>query len=143
VASRPSISFVRVSVLALAALCTLLAACGDMMKVDDPQLKQIEEMLNAQLPPGTPSSLVFQFVAARGYPIEPAGRSDALMVIIRHIDQQKLKPVTARVTFYFDKNDKLIKTDIVRTMNEPLPKSEPQTSPEPGTEAEPGSKPPQ
>lgn len=142
-ASRLSSFAVRVSVLVMAALCALLSGCGDMMKVDDPQLKQIEDMLNAQLPPGTPSSLVFQFVTARGYPIEPAGRSDALMVIIRHIDPEKLKPVTARVTFHFDKNDKLIKTDVVRTMNEPIPKAGSPPTPEPGTEPDTGSKTPQ
>ena len=142
-AQRPSIFPVRVSALALAAICALLAACGDLTKVDDHELKPIQEMVDAQLPPGTPLSLVFQFAAARGYPMESAGRANALVVIIRHIDPQKLKPVTARVTFQFDKNDKLIKTDFVRTMNEPIPKAEPQTSPEPGTEPESGSKPPQ
>jgi hypothetical protein len=125
-------------VLLFAAVSVLLAACGDLTKLADPQLQQIKETLDAQLPPGTPSSLVFQYVTARGYPIESAGRSDALRVIIRHIDQEKLKPVTARVTFYFDKNDKLVKTEIERTLNQNV--IPPATAP-PDTQSQPQSEP--
>jgi hypothetical protein len=95
-----------------------LAGCGGTTKVSDPELRQIQDMLDAQLPPGTPRTLVNQFVTTRGYPIEPSGRTDAMVVIIRHIDQQKLKPVTARVTFHFDANDKLLSTYIVRALNQ-------------------------
>ncbi|HVM75239.1 MAG TPA: hypothetical protein VMT75_06310 [Candidatus Saccharimonadales bacterium] len=125
----------------LAALSVLLVACGNVTKVEDPDLKPIQEMLDAQLPAGTPLAIVNQFVTARGYPSGSAGKPGDLQVIIRHIDPQKLKPVTARVTFHFDKNDKLITTEIVRTMNEPIPPaqqaeprpetSQPQASPQP------------
>ena len=123
-------------ILLLAGMCALLGGCGDLTKVDDPELKPIQEMLYAQLPPGTPLALETQFVNTRGYPIEPAGKPSDMAIIIRHIDQQKLRPVTARITFHFDKNDKLIKTDIVRTMNEPIPQPQ-QAGPHPETQSAP------
>jgi hypothetical protein len=103
----------------LAATATLLLfGCGQSNRVSDPQLKPIQEMLDAELPPGSPSALVNQFVSARGYPSEPGAKPDTMVVIIRHIDRQKLQPVTARVTFHFDSNDKLKSTEIVRTLNQ-------------------------
>ena len=100
----------------------VLVACAQTRQVSDPQLQPIQEMLDSQLPPGTPSAIVNQFVSARGYSIVPgAGKPDTLVVIIRHIDKEKLQPVTARVTFRFDANDKLLTTEIVRTMNQPPP----------------------
>jgi hypothetical protein len=108
-----------------AAIAAVLpGACGRILEVSDPQLQPIREMLDSQLPPGTPSAIVNQFVSARGYSIVPAGKPDTLVVIIRHIDKQKLQPVTARVTFHFDANDKLLTTEIVRTMNQPPPQAE-------------------
>lgn len=134
-------SSMRWSLFAWMAVLWLLAGCGDTTKVDDPQLKQIQEMVDAQLPPGTPSALVTQFVNARGYPIEPSGRTDRMVVVIRHIDTERLKPVTARVTFHFDSNDKLLKTEIVRIFNQnPIP---PATQPEPQPQPEPITPPPQ
>jgi hypothetical protein len=32
-----------------------------------------------------------------------------------------MQPVTARVTFHFDANGKLIRYEIVRTLNDPIP----------------------
>jgi hypothetical protein len=108
----------------------LLAACGQTLKVSDPQLQPIQEMLDSQLPPGTPTAIVNQFVSTRGYSIVPAaGKPDTMVVIIRHIDKQKLQPVTARVTFRFDANDKLLTTEIVRTMNQPPPQAETHSQP--------------
>jgi hypothetical protein len=97
----------------------LLAGCGRNGKVSDAPLQPIQEMLDANLPPGTPSSVVNQFVSTRGYAVEPSGKADTLVVVIRHIDREKLQPVTARVTFHFDANDKLVSTEIVRTVNQP------------------------
>jgi hypothetical protein len=131
----------RCHLLVLTSALLVLAGCGNTGKVDDPQLRQVQEMLEAQLPPGTPSALVTQFVNARGYPIEASGRTDMMVVVIRHIDPEHLKPVTARVTFHFDANDKLLKTDIVRIFNqnpipapsqsEPQPQSQPESPPAP------------
>jgi len=107
------------------------AGCGKSLKASDPQLQPIQEMLDANLPPGTPTSVVNQFVSTHGYAVEPSGKADAMIVIIRHIDKQKLQPVTARVTFHFDANDKLVSTDIVRTFNQPQIPSQPQTQAQP------------
>ena len=102
----------------------LLGGCGQSDRAGDPQLKPIQEMLDKELPPGSSSALVNHFVTSRGYAVEPSGRADTLTIIIRHIDREKLQPVTARVTFNFDSNDKLVSTEIVRTLNQPMPPQE-------------------
>jgi hypothetical protein len=109
----------------LVAGLTLLPGCGQSARVSDSQLKPIEDMLDKELPPGSPSAIVNHFVTSRGYPVEPSGRTDTLTIIIRHIDRDKLQPVTARVTFHFDANDKLVSTEIVRAPNQPLPQQQP------------------
>ena len=106
------------SALFLIAIPFLLVGCGDIEKTSDPELKPIQETLDAQLPLGTPLAIVNQYVMARGYPVEGAGKGNAMVVTIRHIDPQRLKPVTAKVTFSFDRNDKLVKTELVRTLNQ-------------------------
>jgi hypothetical protein len=105
--------------LALLTLC-LAGGCKKSSEVDDPQLKPIQEMLNQSLPVGSSEAMVTQFLAVRGYPQEAAKRG-TVVAIIRHIDTEKLQPVTARVTFYFDANGKLNDTEIVRTFNQPIP----------------------
>ena len=114
-------------------------------RVSDPQLRPIQEMLDAALPPGTPSAIVNQYVSARGYAVDPSGERDRLVVIIRHIDREKLQPVTARVTFHFDHNDKLVSTDIVRALTlPPIPEQRPtQPQAEPSTQPQSGLPPPQ
>jgi hypothetical protein len=100
----------------------LLGACSKSLKVDDPQLKPIQEMLEANLPTGTEQGAVSRFLAMRAYPTEAPSKPGTIVAIIRHIDTEKLQPVTARVTFYFDANGKLNTMEIVRTMNAPIPK---------------------
>jgi hypothetical protein len=99
----------------------LLAACSKSLKVDDPQLKPIQDMLETNLPTGTSEGAVGQFLAVRGYSREAPEKPGTIVAIIRHIDTEKLQPVTARVTFYFDANGKLNAIEIVRTMNAPIP----------------------
>ena len=91
------------------------------VEVDDPQLKPIQEMVNQNLPVGSTEGSVNYFLEARGYTREAAHKPGTLVAIIRHIDTEKLQPVTARVTFYFDANGKLNTTEIVRTFNQPIP----------------------
>jgi hypothetical protein len=97
------------------------AGCKGAFKVEDPQLKPIQAMIDQSLAPGTTEGAVQEFLSARGYPTEPASKPGTLVAIIRHIDTEKLQPVTARVTFYFDANGKLNTYEIVRTMNAPVP----------------------
>lgn len=108
--------------IALLATCVLFlfAGCRRSLQADDPQLKPIQSMLDTELPVGTPESAVSQFLSTRGYPTEPSDKPGTLIAVIRHIDTEKLQPVTARVTFYFDANGKLNTYDIVRTMNQPV-----------------------
>jgi hypothetical protein len=98
-----------------------LFGCKQNIQVDDPELQPIQAMLEKNVPIGTPENAVSQFLSMRGYPTEASEKPGTLIAIIRHIDTEKLRPVTARVTFYFDANGKLNTYEIVRTMNAPLP----------------------
>jgi hypothetical protein len=105
-------------------LAALALACGCKQKpgeVDDPQLKPIQEIIKANLPLGSPDAAVSHFLAVRGYPTETSEKPGTIVAIIRHIDIATVKPVTARVTFYFDANGKLNTYEIVRTFNAPVP----------------------
>ncbi len=106
----------------LSAVLLLVTGCEKKTeKVDDPQLQPIQTMLDQNLPVGTTEGTVNQFLAARGYPTEVPEKPGTVVAVIRHIDTEKLQPVTARVTFYFDANGKLNTYEIVRTMNERIP----------------------
>jgi hypothetical protein len=118
--SRPASLPVRALTILLTAGVLFSSGCKKPFQVDDPQLKPIQNMLETELPVGTPEAAVSQFLSTRGYPTEPSDKPGTLIAIIRHIDTEKLQPVTARVTFYFDANGKLNTYDIVRTMNQPV-----------------------
>jgi hypothetical protein len=112
----------RLRILAVAGVAILLlAGCKNLMKLEDPQLKPIQQMLDENVPPGTPEAVVSGFLEARGYPTEPGEKQDTIVATIRHIDTEKLQPVTARVTFYFDANGKLKEYELKRTANAPMP----------------------
>jgi hypothetical protein len=105
-------------------LAILPLVCGCKQKpgeVDDPQLKPIQAMLKTNLPLGSSDAAVNHFLAVRGYPTETSDKPGTIVAIIRHIDTATVKPVTARVTFYFDANGKLNTYEIVRTFNAPVP----------------------
>ena len=78
-------------------------------------------MLEQQLPPGTPQSNVSLYLSTMGYQQEAATKPGTLVAIIRKIDTEKMEPVTARATFYFDANGKLTKFELQRTVNQPIP----------------------
>jgi hypothetical protein len=108
-------------------LCAVLLALGGCQKTprtSDPQLKPIQDMLDEQLPAGTPEANVLTFLGNRGYPVLPTGKQGTVVTTIRHIDTQTVTPVTARVTFYFDANRKLNTYEMQRTFNDPVPKAE-------------------
>jgi hypothetical protein len=112
----------KASFLGFVAVLFLVSACKQgRPEVDDPQLKPIQAMLDEKLPIGTTSGAVTEFMSSRGYPLEPSDQSDTLIATIRHIDTEKMQPVTARVTFHFDANGKLTTYEIARTMNAPIP----------------------
>ncbi|MGB2679226.1 MAG: hypothetical protein WAN12_19255 [Candidatus Acidiferrum sp.] len=90
------------------------------MQVDDPQLKPIQEIIETQLPKGSTPERVTTFLSVRGYELQPSEKPGTLVAIIRHIDLQTVRPVTARVTFYFDANGKLSAVEMTRTPNQPI-----------------------
>jgi hypothetical protein len=110
-----------VGTLAIFCLCFfILVGCQKHFLPEDPRLKPIQEMLNAQVPIGTPEANVSLFLNSQGYPLETSYKPGTLVAIIRKIDIQRLEPVTARVTFYFDAREKLTSVELQRTMNAPV-----------------------
>jgi hypothetical protein len=95
----------------------------------DFRLKKIDEMLNAQLPPGTMRTRVEYFLSSRGYRTQRAPGTSSLLALVRHVDPGTLEPATARVTFHFDSNDKLVSYELQYTPDAPLGLDSPRTSP--------------
>ena len=100
----------RIAPLALAgASLFLLAGCKSAGRhTSDSQLRQIDEILNQQLPVGTPMSRVSFFLSTRGYPLEDSQQPHTLVAVVEHVNTETLQPAAARVTFHFDNNDKLL-----------------------------------
>jgi hypothetical protein len=94
--------------------------CEKMLVTKDPGLKPIQEMLEEKLPPGTPRSNVSFYLASQGYSEEAGEKSGTIVTVIRKIDTEKMEPVTAKVTFYFDANGKLNTFELQRTINQPI-----------------------
>lgn len=99
----------------------LLCGCKNTFKIVDPQLKPIQTMLEQKLPAGSNLAIVQQFLSARGYQTEPPEKPGTVVAVIRHVDPQLLRPVTARATFYFDAHDKLDTFELTRIPNQPSP----------------------
>ena len=112
----------RVSVGSLLLFGALLTAgCQkSFMQVEDPQLKPIQEMIESNLPKGSTTDRVTYFLSTRGYELQPPEKPGTLVTVIRHIDTQTVRPVTARVTFYFDANGKLNAVELERIPNQPI-----------------------
>ena len=105
----------------VAAVLLVLPGCRKTLKVDDPQLKPIQDILETNLPPGTSEGAVSHFLATRKYPVEATDKPGTIVAIIRPHGTDNPAPVAARVTFYFDANGKLNTYEIVRASNVPLP----------------------
>jgi hypothetical protein len=88
-------------------LVLALAGCNTSSHTSDPHLRQIDEMLNTQLPQGTPKSRVVFFLNTQAFPLENSGDAKVLVAVVRHVDTNTLQPATARVTFHFDAAGKL------------------------------------
>jgi hypothetical protein len=85
----------------------------------NPRLRQIDEMLDAQLPKGSSMARVNFFLNSRGHPLENSKDKHAIVAVIRHIDVETLQPTTARVTFHFDANERLTTYDLVLAPDAP------------------------
>jgi|SRR5450432_571813 hypothetical protein len=107
--------------LAFASLLFLtLAGCQKSPRTSDPALLPIQEMLDAQLPAGSTTARVALYLDTQGYPTEPGEKNGTIVAVVRKMDMQRMEPVTARVTFNFDANGKLISFELRRTPNRPV-----------------------
>lgn len=108
----------------LLATVVILAAlsgygCKSSAHTSDSRLRKIDEMLNSQLPKGTPRSRVQYFLGSRGDRLEGHDKR-SLVAVVRRIDTDTLQPATARITFHFDSNDKLISYELQSAPDAPL-----------------------
>ena len=94
--------------------------CKSNAHTSDSRLEKIDEMLNTQLPKGTPRARVELFLNSRGYKLEDAPDKNSLVAVVRQIDTVTLQPRTARVTFHFDLNDKLVSYELTSAPDAPL-----------------------
>jgi hypothetical protein len=105
----------------LFALLLVFDGCNRALHTSDPHLQKIDEMLNKQLPPGTPRARVTYFLSLRGYPMEDATDKNSMVATVRQVDTDTLQPATARVTFHFDPNNKLTSYELAAVPDAPLP----------------------
>jgi hypothetical protein len=129
-------SFPAAGPLILCAAILCVAGCQKIERTNDPQLKPIQTMLDAQLPQGTPEANVLAFLNSRGFPVLPDGKQGTIVTTIRHIDTETVTPVTARVTFYFDANRRLNTYEMQRTFNERIPTQTAPSDPAPATSSQ-------
>lgn len=94
--------------------------CEGKGHTSDVRLKKIDQMLNTQLPKNAERARVEYYLSSRGYRMEPPPDKHTVVAVVRHIDTSTLEPATARVTFHFDVNDKLITYDL-QALPEPAP----------------------
>ena len=115
-------AFQRLLALASAVLLSTLIAsgCKSHSHTSDSRLQKIDEMLNSQLPQGTPRPRVEYFLSSRGYQLEDSPDKASLIAVVRHIDTETLIPATARVTFHFDLNEKLVSYELQPAPDAPL-----------------------
>jgi len=108
--------------LACVFLLSLLSAsgCKSHSHTSDSRLQKIDEMINTQLPPGTPMSRVDHFLKSRGYTVEDSPDRNSLVAVVRHVDTDTLQPATARVTFHFDSNRNLVSYELQQAPDVPL-----------------------
>src|SRR5580704_15597806 len=120
--SSPSSNFQSSLLPACVALLSLLLAtgCKSHLHTSDSRLQKIDEMLNTQLPPGTPMSRVDHFLKSRGYTVEDSADKNSLVAVVRHVDKDTLQPATARVTFHFDSNRNLVSYELQQAPDVPL-----------------------
>jgi len=111
-------------VLSTAGAALLLAfsvyGCNSKAHTSDSRLQKIDEMLSTRFPQGTPRSRLEFFLNSRGYKLEDAPDKNSLVAVIRQIDTDTLQPRTARATFHFDLNGKLVSYELASAPDAPL-----------------------
>ena len=116
-----SITFFQGLLLSGVSLSLALSGCKTSGHTSDPRLRQIDEMLDSQVPQGTPKSRVIFFLSSQNFAVENAGDARTVVAIVHRVDTDTLQPATARVIFHFDDADKLKSYDL-----EPASSSAPQ-----------------
>jgi len=111
-AKSPCPSLTKLFLLGVFAMVAL-AGCKQSGHTSDPRLRQIDEMLDSQLPTGTARSRVSFYLSSQGFPLESSSDPHAIVAIVRHVDTETLQPATARVTFHFDASDNLKSYELV------------------------------
>ena len=106
VANLSSPSFAAFFLLVILAAMPLMG-CRSGRHTSDSRLRQIDDMLDSQLPAGTSKSRVSFYLNSQGFPLENTGDPHALVATVHHVDTDTLRPTTARVTFHFDSRDNL------------------------------------
>jgi hypothetical protein len=102
--SAPSlVAFLLLGILAVIPL----TGCRSGRHTSDSQLRQIDDLLDSQLPAGTSKSKVSFYLNSQGFPLESTNDPHALVATVHHVDTDTLRPATARVTFHFDSRDNL------------------------------------
>jgi hypothetical protein len=89
------------------------AGCQHHGHTSDPNLRRIDEMLDSQLPTGTPKSRVTFYLSSQGFPLQNATDPRDVVAIVHHVDTDTLQPATARVTFHFDAGNNLKTYELV------------------------------
>jgi hypothetical protein len=91
----------------------IFAGCKQAKHTSNPRLRQIDDMLDAQLHPGETKARITFYLNSQGFPIENPNDPHSVVAIVRHVDADTLQPETARVTFHFDANDRLLSYELI------------------------------
>jgi hypothetical protein len=94
-----------------------LAGCRSSRHTSDPRLRQIDDMLDSQLPTGISKSKVSFYLSSQGFKLESTNDPQAMVAIVHRVDTDTLRPATARVTLHFDARDNLISYELVAAPN--------------------------
>lgn len=111
-ANRSSLPLASLLLLGVFALLAF-AGCKPGKHTSDPHLRQIDEMLDSQLPAGTSKSRVTFYLSSQGFPLEPSSDPQTIVATVHHVDTDTLQPATARVTFHFDSSGNLTSYELV------------------------------
>jgi hypothetical protein len=97
-----------------------VSGCRKSVRTRDSQLRPVQELLDVQLPPGTPEDKVKAFLEQRGCVVLPSQKPGTVVALIPTMDNRDNPPIAARVTFYFDANGKLNTFALARASGEDL-----------------------
>ena len=100
----PRNSFPSFASLCLLAFLTFMAAagCNPHAHTSDPRLKQIDQMLDSQLPIGTSKARVAFYLNSQGFQLENTPDPLTIVPTVSHVYTETLQHDTALVTFHFE-----------------------------------------